>query len=119
MVALFCTLVLPKIPILMAGVPLNYFLYLAAFLFSLGFLVVLTRRNIIVVLMGIELMLNAANLNLVAFSYADSHMLQGQIFTLFTIVIAAAEAAVGLALIINVYKHYQTTNLDEINNLNG
>lgn len=103
----------------MAGIPLQFYLYLSAFLFCLGFLVVITRRNVIVVLMGIELMLNAGNINLIAFSYMDSTALQGQIFTLFTIIVAAAEAGVALALILKVFSHFRTTNLDEYNSLNG
>ena len=90
---------------------------LSACLFCLGLLVVLTRRHVLMVLMGTELMLNAANINLAAFSYFYPLNPQGQIITLFVIVIAAAEAAVALALVFNVFKHFGTANLDEYNRL--
>lgn len=92
-------------------------LLVAAALFSLGLAVVLTKRHAVVVLMGIELMLNAVNLNLVAFSQYDPDRLQGQLFSLFVIVVAAAEAAVALALIIQVYRHFRTVQLDELTDL--
>ncbi len=76
----------------------------------------ITKRNIIVVLAGIELILNAANINFVAFSTQDG-MLKGQLFALFVMVIAAAEATVALAIIVQVYKHFKTSNLDELNKL--
>ena len=81
----------------------------------------LTRRNAIVVLIGIELMLNAANLNFIAFWRYGPHpeALTGVMFVLFAIAIAAAEAAVGLALVIAVYRHYRTTNLDEVGEMKG
>jgi NADH:ubiquinone oxidoreductase subunit K len=78
---------------------------------------VLTKRHVVVVLMGIELMLNAVNLNLIAFSQYDPDRLQGQVFALFVMVVAAAEAAVALALIIQVYRHMRTVQLDELNEL--
>lgn len=90
---------------------------LSAVLFCLGFLVVLTRRHVLMVLMGTELMLNAANINLVAFSYFDPQRMQGHIFTLFVIVIAAAEAAVALAFVLKVYESFKTSNLDEYSKL--
>ncbi|MFY0593597.1 NADH-quinone oxidoreductase subunit NuoK [Roseivirga sp.] len=99
--------------------PLDYLLILGAFLFCAGLFVVVTRKNAIMVLIGIELMLNAANLNLIAFSSFDSMALQGQIFSIFVITVAAAEAAVGLSIIVKVYKHFQTADLDKINNLKG
>lgn len=98
-------------------IPISYYLCLGAFLFSVGLVIILTKRNIVVVLMGIELMLNAANINLVAFSVLDPGRIQGQIFALFVLVIATAEAAIGLALLIQVYRYYKTSNLDEINQL--
>lgn len=81
--------------------------------------VVITKKNAIVVLMGIELILNAANINFVAISKMDNTQLDGQFFALFVIVVAAAEAAVGLAIILKIYKYFSTTNLDEINQLKG
>lgn len=95
----------------------GYLILTAAALFSMGLAVVLTKRHAVVVLMGIELMLNAVNLNLVAFSQYDPDRLQGQVFSLFVMVVAAAEAAVALALIIQVYRHARTVQLDELNEL--
>ncbi len=98
------------------NIPVIHFLIVSALLFATGVAVVITKRNAVVVLMGIELILNAANLNLVAFSRTDE-ALQGQLFVLFVIIIAAAEAAVALAIIVNVYNHYKTINLDQVNQL--
>jgi len=102
-------------------VPLNWYLGLAAFLFCCGLYTSLARRNAVAALMSIELMLNAVNLNLIAFwrHSATMDMLAGQVFTLFVIAIAAAEAAVGLALIISVYRNRKTVNLDELDMLKG
>jgi len=80
-------------------------------------MVVLTRKNTIVILMGIELMLNASMINLVGFARQDPALTAGQIFSLFIIVIAAASAAVGLALVLNAFDRFGTVNLDEIKNL--
>ena len=101
--------------------PLSAYLVLAAMLFAIGLAGALTRRNAIIVLIGIELMLNAANLNFIAFWRHGSHpeALTGMMFVIFSIGVAAAEAAVGLALIIAIYRHYQTTNVDEVNTLKG
>ncbi len=94
-------------------IPIEYYLGLSAILFSIGAYGVLTRKNAIVVLMCIELMLNAANINFVAFSsfFRD---VNGQVFALFSIAIAAAEVAVGLAILLNLYKTRDTVTLDEI-----
>lgn len=99
--------------------PIEYLLILGAALFCMGLLVVLSRKNAIAVLIGIELMLNASNINLVAFSHFDPDLLQGQIFALFVITVAAAEAAVGLAIVVRVYQYFQTADLDQLNQLNG
>ena len=101
--------------------PLHYYLLLSAMLFSTGLAGALTRRNAILVLIGIELMLNAANLNFIAFWRYSEHpeALTGVIFVIFSIGIAAAEAAVGLALIIAIYRHFKTTNLDQIDSMKG
>jgi NADH:ubiquinone oxidoreductase subunit K len=99
--------------------PIDLLLYLGAALFCIGLAVVVTRKNAIAVLIGIELMLNAANLNLVVFSRFDGEQLQGQIFALFVITVAAAEAAVALAIVVKVYQHFQTADLDQINELKG
>lgn len=100
-------------------IPLEHYLLLSAFLFCVGLVIMLTKRNIIVVLMGIELLFNAANINLIAFSQYDAELLQGQVFSLFVIVVAAAEAAIALAIIIQVHRFFKTSNLDEISKLKG
>lgn len=97
-------------------IPLSYFLLTAALLFSIGLATVIVKRNAIVVLMGIELMLNAANLNLVAFSRFDTD-LTGQFFSLFVIIVAAAEIVVALAIVLKVFQHFQTVQLDEVSEL--
>ena len=99
--------------------PLSNYLLVSALLFSIGLAGALTRRNAILVLVGIELMLNAANLNFIAFwRYGPNpEALSGIMFAIFAIGVAAAEAAVGLALIISIYRHYKTTNLDQIDSL--
>lgn len=101
--------------------PLASYLLVSALLFSIGLAGALTRRNAILVLVGIELMLNAANLNFIAFwRYGPNpEALTGIIFAVFAIGVAAAEAAVGLALIISIYRHYKTTNLDQIDSMRG
>lgn len=101
--------------------PLSGYLLLSALLFSIGLAGALTRRNAILVLIGIELMLNAANLNFIAFwRYGPNPTaLTGVMFTIFSISIAAAEAAVGLSIILAVYRHSKTTNLDEMNSMKG
>ena len=94
------------------------FLLVAAALFAIGLAVVLLKRHTVVVLMGIELMLNAVNLNLVAFSQHDPDRLQGQMMALFVMVVAAAESAVALAIVLQVYRHFHTAELDDLNELN-
>jgi NADH:ubiquinone oxidoreductase subunit K len=101
--------------------PLTSYLLVSSLLFSIGLAGALTRRNAILVLVGIELMLNAANLNFIAFwRYGPNpEALTGIMFGIFSIGVAAAEAAVGLALIISIYRHYKTTNLDQIDLMRG
>jgi len=101
--------------------PLANYLLVSALLFSIGLAGALIRRNAILVLVGIELMLNAANLNFIAFwRYGPNpEALAGIMFAIFAIGIAAAEAAVGLALIIAVYRHYKTSNLNQIDSMRG
>ena len=105
----------------MSMAPLDYYLILSSLLFSIGLAGALTRRNAIIVLIGIELMLNAANLNFIAFwRYGSSPIpLGGIMFVLFSIGVAAAEAAVGLALIIAIYRHTKSADLDQLNSLKG
>ena len=102
-------------------ITLQHYLLVSAALFSLGVLGVLTRRNAVNVLMGIELILNSANVNLVAFSrYGTGALaLQGQLFAVFVIVIAAAEVAVALAIVLTLYRLRRTPNLDEADILQG
>ena len=95
-------------------VPISYYLVLAAILFSIGVASFLIKRNIITIFMSIELMLNAVNLTFVAFAHMW-HQITGQIFVFFVMVVAAAEAAVGLAIIIAIYRSRQTLNVDQIN----
>ncbi len=102
--------------------PLSWHLSLAAILFAIGLCGALTRRNAIVVLIGIEVMFNAANLNLIAFWKYSPHaatVLTGQMFVLFTIAIAAAEAAVGLALVIAIFRHYKSVDVTQVRDLKG
>jgi len=93
-------------------IELKYYLLISAFLFSLGVFGVLTRRNAVNVLMGVELILNSANLNLVAFSRYSSSGIDGQMFAVFVIVVAAAEVAVALAIVLTLYRVLSTVNLD-------
>ena len=95
-------------------VPLSYYLVLSAILFALGVVGFLVRRNIITIFMSIELMLNAVNLSFVAFAW-QWRQLNGQVFVFFVMVVAAAEAAVGLAIIIAVYRTRETLNVDRVN----
>ena len=101
--------------------PLQGCLLVSALLFAIGFAGAVTRRHAILALVGIELMLNAANLNFIAFWRYGAHpeALTGIIFVLFSMALAGAEAAVGLALIIAIYRHKQTSNLDEVKELKG
>lgn len=101
--------------------PLSAFLLLAALIFAIGFAIALTRRNAILVLIGIELMLNAANLNLIAFWRFGPHpeLFTGLMFAIFSIAVAAAEAAVGLGLVIAWHRHSKTTDLDLMTRMKG
>ncbi|MBB6453972.1 NADH-quinone oxidoreductase subunit K [Salirhabdus euzebyi] len=102
----------------MSSVPLQAYLIVALILFCIGLFGALTKRNTIIVLICIELMLNAVNLNLVAFSkFGASANITGQVFSLFTITIAAAEVAVGMAILIAFYRNKRTVNIDEMNTL--
>ncbi len=96
---------------------LTHFLVVSGVLFSLGVFAVLTRRNAIMVLMGIELILNAANINFVAFARYASGTIDGQMVAVFVIILAAAEAAIALAIILNIYQTFDTVNVDEVNRL--
>lgn len=96
---------------------LTHFLVVSSVLFSLGLLALATRRNAVLMLMGIELILNAANINLVAFSRFQFLNLDGHIFAIFVIILAAAEAAIALAIVLQVYRMNNTVNADQISKL--
>lgn len=99
-------------------IPTSYFILLSATLFTLGTIGVLTRRNALVLFMSVELMLNSANLALVAFAAARQDV-AGQIIVFFVIVVAAAEVAVGLALLVTIFRTKRTTDVDDIHALRG
>ncbi len=98
---------------------LTQYLVISAALFSLGIMAVLTRKNAVNVLMGVELILNSANINLVAFSRFSAANLNGQVYAIFVIVIAAAEAAVALAIVLSMYRLLKSVNLDKADTLKG
>lgn len=101
-------------------VPLSWYLIVAAALFCIGLYGALSRRNAVAVLMGIELILNAININLVAFNrYITPQDVSGQVFAIFVLGVAAAEAAVGLALIIGIYRTRDSVNLEDLDLLKG
>jgi NADH-quinone oxidoreductase subunit K len=99
-------------------VPVNYYIVLSAILFTIGVVGVLTRRNALIIFMSIELMLNSANLAFVAFSSVIKSF-SGQIFVFFVIAVAAAEVAVGLALIVEIFKSKRSIDVDQISSLKG
>jgi len=98
-------------------VQLAHFLIISAILFALGIYGIVTRKNAIMVLMGVELVLNATNINLVAFSRYTGINLDGQVAAIFVIILAACEAAIALAIVLNIYHRFQTVNIDEVSSL--
>ena len=98
-------------------ITLNLFLILSAILFGLGLYAMISRRNAILVLMGIELILNSANINLIAFSKFGALGVDGQMISIFVIILAVAEAAIALAIILNLYNNILTVNIDEANTM--
>ncbi|MFN3848042.1 MAG: NADH-quinone oxidoreductase subunit NuoK [Spirosomataceae bacterium] len=98
-------------------IDIYHYLILSAILFSIGLAVAITKQNAILVLMGVELMLNAVNINLVAFSQYDPNHLQGQMFAIFVIVIAAAEVTIALAIALKIYDYFKNIDLKELNQL--
>ena len=103
-----------------AVIPIHAYLIVSTLLFAIGVLAVLTRRNAIAVLMGIELMLNAANINFVAFwRYGGADKMEGLVFAVTVIALAAAEAAIALAIMLAVYRRFKTVNVDQINLMRG
>ena len=101
------------------GITLDHFLVLGLILFLLGSYCVLTRRNAIGILMGIELILNAANINYLGFAYFGGARYDGQIFAIFVIMLAAAEAVIGLAVILAIYQNLRTIDVDATETLSG
>ena len=99
--------------------PLQVYLLIGAVLFTAGVFCVATRRNAVMILMGIELILNSANVNLVAFNRFLPHGMDGQLFAIFVIIMAACEAAVALAIILNIYNNIKTIDVDEADTLKG
>jgi NADH:ubiquinone oxidoreductase subunit K len=100
------------------GIPLTYFLIIAALMFFIGVYGFLTRRNLITILMSVELILNSVNINFVAFNrYLYPHKLEGFFFTLFVITVAASEAAVAIAIIINIYRRFTTINVEDVDTM--
>jgi NADH-quinone oxidoreductase subunit K len=107
-------------PNIVDSVPLSWVLIVAGALFCIGLFGALSRRNTVGILLGVELMLNAVNINLVAFwRYLEPNLVAGQLFALFVVTVAAAEAAVGLAMIIAIYRTRLTVNVDEVDTLKG
>lgn len=99
------------------SVGLTEFLVISAILFALGMFAIITRKNAILVLMGLELILNAANINFIAFARYGGLNLNGQVAAMFVIILAAAEAAVALAIVLNIYQNYKHVNVDEIDSM--
>jgi NADH-quinone oxidoreductase subunit K len=106
----------PSIPDVIQGIPLNYYVFFATTLFVIGIVGVLTRRNAIIIFMSVELMLNAVNLLLIAFSAYRSDP-AGQIFVFFIMAVAAAEVSVGLAIIVMIYRNIKTIDVGVLNKL--
>jgi len=101
----------------MTSIGLQHYLVVSSILFSLGLFGIVTRQNAVMVLMGIELILNSANINFVAFARYGNFGFDGQLIALFVVILAAAEAAVALAIVLNIYKNFSTVNVDEIDKL--
>ncbi|MDD5571326.1 MAG: NADH-quinone oxidoreductase subunit NuoK [Bacteroidales bacterium] len=100
------------------GIPLQFFIILATIMFFIGVYGFLTRRNLITILMSVELILNSVNINFVAFNrYLYPDNLQGHFFTLFVIAVAAAESAVAIAIIINIYRRFTTINVEDVDEM--
>jgi NADH:ubiquinone oxidoreductase subunit K len=101
-----------------SGIPLQFFLVMATIMFFVGIYGFLTRRNLITILMSVELILNSVNINFMAFNrYLFPHKLDGMFFSLFIIAVAAAEAAVAIAIIINIYRHFTTINVEDVDKM--
>jgi NADH-quinone oxidoreductase subunit K len=103
----------------MEGISLEHFLTVGLLLFVLGLYTVLTRKNAIGILMGIELILNAANINYIAFARYGGASIDGQVFAIFVIMLAAAEAAIGLAIVLGIYRSFETIDVEATDRLRG
>ena len=103
----------------MEGVSVNHFLVLSILLFAAGLFCVITRRNALGILMGIELILNSANVNYVAFARYSQSGYDGQIFAIFVVMLAAAEAAIGLAIVLGIYQAFETIDVEATDRLRG
>jgi len=99
------------------SIGLTHYLVLAAILFSLGIFGIITRKNAVLVLMGLELVLNSANINFIAFAKFGGLNIEGHVAAIFVIILAAAEVAVALAIVLNIYQNYRHVNVDEIDKL--
>ncbi len=99
-------------------IPIEHYIILSALLLIIGLMIIIVKRNVIMVLAGVELILNAANINLIGFSRFDPN-LNGQMMALFVIVVAVAESAVALAIVYQIYRNQKVSDLDELNELNG
>ena len=99
------------------GIGLTHYLILSVILFGLGIFAIITRKNAIMVLMGLELVLNSANINFIAFAKYGGMNIEGHVAAIFVIILAAVEAAVALAIILNIYQNYKHVNVDEIDRM--
>ena len=99
------------------GIGLSHYIILSAILFGLGIFAIITRKNAVLVLMGVELVLNSANINFIAFSKFNNLKIDGHIAAIFVIMLAAIEVAVALAIVLNIYQNYKHINVDGIDNL--
>jgi NADH-quinone oxidoreductase subunit K len=99
------------------GIGLTHYLILSLILFGLGMFAIITRKNAIMVLMGLELVLNSANINFIAFAKYGGMNIEGHVAAIFVIILAAAEAAVALAIVLNIYQNYKHINVDEIDRM--
>ncbi|KKQ19757.1 MAG: NADH-quinone oxidoreductase subunit NuoK [Bacteroidetes bacterium] len=99
------------------GIGLTHYLILSLILFGLGMFAIITRKNAIMVLMGLELVLNSANINFIAFAKYGGMNIEGHVAAIFVIILAAAEAAVALAIVLNIYQNYKHVNVDEIDRM--
>ncbi len=103
---------------MITGIPIQYFLILATVMFFAGVYGFLTRRNLITILMSVELILNSVNINFMTFNrYLYPHKMEGMFFSLFVIAVAASEAAVAIAIIINIYRRFATINVEDVNEM--